>query len=926
MNKKYTPSVNRRTAKPRSKRLQAVGGSYKVINNSVMSGDTRSVPIDLSMSNTSKNAVANKVVKAYIDNLISSVRDQMPLRALIDVASILTVDTRINRQTRSDLYNIFKYAEDNEIPSDPIWIIDTNGQHYIVRMIQTETGVGFFIIGYEGFTRIEGDDTKVNQLLRDKADKAYVDSNFFKQAQFDPTKTHDYVKTYVNYENESPKTLELGVDLIIQDDIASAAEDDPDNRIFNNGLVTALGVKNWVSAQTTPDWDAAQGKTGYIANRPFYVIWHYKTNYISVSSSSPKTLSNAVQIGTRDFLSATVSHQGRTFACQGNFEATDGTLTFAINSGKKITFQKSYNSLTVSTTDTSNVTVEVLKTASPSNVFKLDDIFIPNTIARKTDVDGCAKLYAGCVVANGVLDDNGNYFYLPEQDPNNNTNFILATQGWVEGKGYLTSDDIGELYTKEEIDGLLRGIESVAVSPTLTSGVEIAKISVGSSTMTLYAPNSATLAGLMGGSAIGSTSSYIYWDGKKFATKSLGSLAFKSSVNKSDVGLGNVDNLAASGYFTALSSNATNAVSITIGGTTKSITVNTMKNSLGLKDLAYKTSVDFSDIANTPDSLSGYGIKDALSTSGGKITGNLEIGGSLTLGGREIASWDDIKSSGDYLPLTGGTISGDLLVEGGFKVDAKNGNYIQFTPWTLMVRGSIDIEIADGYSLWLGREGITNWAGLKTILGLKGLAYKDSVSFADIASKPTTLSGYGIKDAYTKTEVDDLIGGIDVGTDITVDSSLSTTSDNPVQNKVITSNINRIDEVLNNLGKLSTKDKVSWQNDIEGIPTDLGEMSIKNQTATSGRVTIEPNVLNRWTSLLSSSNNIEIVFEQEQSGVANYYMIEFKTNGTAPTIALPEDVVWATGYNVLENLISNKSITCQISILNNLAVGMTFYE
>ena len=44
------------------------------------------------------------------------------------------------------------------------------------------------------------------------------------------------------------------------------------------------------------------------------------------------------------------------------------------------------------------------------------------------------------------------------------------------------------------------------------------------------------------------------------------------SVTKSQVGLGNVDNLAASGYLTALSSsNATN-LSITVGGTTKSVT------------------------------------------------------------------------------------------------------------------------------------------------------------------------------------------------------------------------------------------------------------------------------------------------------------------------------------------------------------------
>lgn len=67
----------------------------------------------------------------------------------------------------------------------------------------------------------------------------------------------------------------------------------------------------------------------------------------------------------------------------------------------------------------------------------------------------------------------------------------------------------------------------------------------------------------------------------------LKALAYKDSLGKSDVGLGNVTNLAASNYLTDLSSNTTNAVSITVGGTTKNIAAATMKTSLGLKSAAY---------------------------------------------------------------------------------------------------------------------------------------------------------------------------------------------------------------------------------------------------------------------------------------------------------------------------------------------------
>ena len=37
---------------------------------------------------------------------------------------------------------------------------------------------------------------------------------------------------------------------------------------------------------------------------------------------------------------------------------------------------------------------------------------------------------------------------------------------------------------------------------------------------------------------------------------------------------------------------------------------------------------------------------------------------------------------------------------------------------------------------------------LQTNLGLKGLAYKDSIAFSELTSKPTTISGYGITDAH----------------------------------------------------------------------------------------------------------------------------------------------------------------------------------
>lgn len=68
------------------------------------------------------------------------------------------------------------------------------------------------------------------------------------------------------------------------------------------------------------------------------------------------------------------------------------------------------------------------------------------------------------------------------------------------------------------------------------------------------------------------------------------------TLSATDIGLGDVTNLAAKDYFTALTSNTTNAIQITVGGTTKEIKIDTLKASLGLGSLAYRNSLSFQDV------------------------------------------------------------------------------------------------------------------------------------------------------------------------------------------------------------------------------------------------------------------------------------------------------------------------------------------
>lgn len=106
-----------------------------------------------------------------------------------------------------------------------------------------------------------------------------------------------------------------------------------------------------------------------------------------------------------------------------------------------------------------------------------------------------------------------------------------------------------------------------------------------------------------------------------------------------------LDGVSLEGLFTALSSDTTNAVSVTVGGVTKNIAVATLKTSLGLKALAYKDSFVASDIpdldwskitSGKPTTLSGYGITDAYT--------KMQV--------------DNIAAK--YLPLAGGTMTGTI--------------------------------------------------------------------------------------------------------------------------------------------------------------------------------------------------------------------------------------------------------------------------
>lgn len=130
---------------------------------------------------------------------------------------------------------------------------------------------------------------------------------------------------------------------------------------------------------------------------------------------------------------------------------------------------------------------------------------------------------------------------------------LTQSESGLLASAYAVKEAYNELNTA--IETLAGKATNVKFTQTLTSGKQIGSISIDGKSTSLYAPasyawgeitgkpsfatvatsgsytdlaNKPTIASLMGSTAIGGTSSYLYWNGSAWATKALGSNAFTS--------------------------------------------------------------------------------------------------------------------------------------------------------------------------------------------------------------------------------------------------------------------------------------------------------------------------------------------------------------------------------------------------------------
>lgn len=201
----------------------------------------------------------------------------------------------------------------------------------------------------------------------------------------------------------------------------------------------------------------------------------------------------------------------------------------------------------------------------------------------------------------------------------------------------------------------------------------------------------------------------------------------------------------------------------------------------------YLTSVSFSQILNTPTTLAGYGINDAYISNGSIVLGtntitpwttnnhpstlagygisDAEFGtattyyvpitlGSITqnvllsnaLAGYATKSW----VGNNYLPLTGGTLTGDLRLKNisnyGMHLYFGDGSYCYLHEDTddhLVIHAAkgVKFDIGSSYNVTIGSDIIA------TQPWVVEQGYLTSVTFSDLTNHPTTLSGYGITDS-----------------------------------------------------------------------------------------------------------------------------------------------------------------------------------
>ncbi len=351
---------------------------------------------------------------------------------------------------------------------------------------------------------------------------------------------------------------------------------------------------------------------------------------------------------------------------------------------------------------------------------------------------------------------------------------LTQSESGLLASAYAVKEAYNELNTA--IETLAGKATNVTFTQTIKSGKQIGSISIDGKSTSLYAPasyawseitgkpsfaavatsgsytdlaNKPTIASLMGSTAIGGTSSYIYWNGSAWATKALGSNAFTSISKVSQL-------TNDSGYITGI----TKAMVETV------LTGNITSHTHSYLPLSGGTMANTNKVTNlNADLLDGYHKDDILRRSvnpASVISLNDVIAYGIDFTSWSYAYSENINNQpgGDGVSSAAGVVS--FGVDYPFQIYSDYNNtdklfYRSFyinTGWKAWRQFAfLDSNVASA-SKWENARTITLTGSVTGSVSLDGsgnvsldTTTNHTHTFASLASKPTTLSGYGITDA-----------------------------------------------------------------------------------------------------------------------------------------------------------------------------------
>jgi len=176
--------------------------------------------------------------------------------------------------------------------------------------------------------------------------------------------------------------------------------------------------------------------------------------------------------------------------------------------------------------------------------------------------------------------------------------------------------------------------------------------------------------------------------------------------------------------------------------------------------------VPWSGVTGKPTTIAGYGITNALSTSGGTVNGHLTIGSAFQV----------LAGSGTSL-LPGYSFSGDtdtgLFRSGANSFDLVTGGSIRVTIGSAGIVSIFGTAAATSFSG--AGTGLTGTASALNIGG--NAATATNVAWSGITSKPTSISGFGITDAIdTSASSQTKAGSLAISGNLTVSGVTTTKS------------------------------------------------------------------------------------------------------------------------------------------------------